>query len=298
MNQMSLSRVLICVAVLGPTLATADVVRAGTVRDPDLLIEVAGLDVAVWKPAGGARSYPLVLFSHGFGGCKTQSTYLMRALADDGMLVVAPDHRDKGDDCPAGVPEDLPPDLLQSWGPSFADYRRDDLRKLRAALPAEPRLSEWPIDPARVALVGHSLGGYTVLGLAGAWPDWKMDAIAAVVALAPFSQPLGSDGSRPEIGVPVLFQVGSEDKVRMIPATFPASTPADEALRIFTATPAPACIVDYQGAGHFAWTDLKPEFHGVTAAAVIAFLDEVFAGHIPTEAVLAAPEAKEEPKCK
>jgi predicted dienelactone hydrolase len=298
MNQMSVARLLICVAVLGPTLATADVVRAGTVSDPDLLLEVAGLDVAVWKPAGGAGSYPLVLFSHGFGGCKTQSTYLMRALADDGMLVVAPDHRDKGADCPAGVPKDLPPDLFQSWGPSFKDYRRDDLRKLRAALPDEPRLSEWRIDPARVALVGHSLGGYTVLGLAGAWPSWKMDAIAAVVALAPFSQPLGSDGMQSEIDVPVLFQVGSEDKVRMIPATLPASTPADEALRIFAATPTPTCIVDYQGAGHFAWTDLKSEFHSVTAAAVIAFLDEVFAGGVPTEAVLAAPGAKEKPKCK
>lgn len=297
MHQISLARLLIGLVVLGRTLATADVVRAGTISDPDLLIEVAGLDVAVWKPEGGAGSYPLVLFSHGFGGCKTQSTYLIRALADDGMLVVAPDHRDKGDDCPAVAPKDLPLDLFQSWGPSFKDYRRDDLQKLRAALPAEPRLSEWPIDPDRVALVGHSLGGYTVLGLAGAWPDWKMDAIAAVVALAPFSQPLGSDGMRSEIDVPVLFQVGSEDKVRMLPAMVPASTP-DEALRIFTTTPAPACIVDYQGAGHFAWTDLEPEFHDVTSAAVIAFLDEVFAGRVPTEAVLAAPGAKEEPKCK
>ena len=28
------------------------------------------------------------------------------------------------------------------------------------------------IDWSRLALAGHSLGGYTVLGLAGAWPQW------------------------------------------------------------------------------------------------------------------------------
>ena len=46
-------------------------------------ITVADRDVAVWKPLGTAPAggYPLVLFSHGFGGCNTQSVFLMDALA-------------------------------------------------------------------------------------------------------------------------------------------------------------------------------------------------------------------------
>ena len=32
-------------------------------------------------------------------------------------------------------------------------------------------------------LAGHSLGGYTVLALAGAWPSWKLANVRAVLAL-------------------------------------------------------------------------------------------------------------------
>src|SRR5438874_8114140 len=60
-------------------------------------LNVAGRDVAVWKPQVSALSnkgYPLILFSHGFGGCNTQSIFLMEALAHSGYLVLAPNHKD------------------------------------------------------------------------------------------------------------------------------------------------------------------------------------------------------------
>ena len=59
-------------------------------------ITVAGRDVAVWRPLGTAPAIgnPLILFSHGFGGCNTQSVFLMQALAKAGYLVLAPNHRD------------------------------------------------------------------------------------------------------------------------------------------------------------------------------------------------------------
>src|SRR5271170_4777599 len=57
---------------------------------------IAGRDVAIWKPAGTAPAagFPVVVFSHGFGGCNTQSVFLMEALANAGYLVVAPNHAD------------------------------------------------------------------------------------------------------------------------------------------------------------------------------------------------------------
>jgi predicted dienelactone hydrolase len=289
-HQKSLARLVMWTTVLGAALATADGAPAGPVIEPKV-VNLAGLDVAVWQPTGSPGQYPLVLFSHGAGGCKTQSTYLMNALAQDGMLVAAPDHSDKSTNCPARLPErsDLPADLLDDgkWGPSFHDDRRDDLRGLLAALKADPAYSGL-IDTTRVALVGHSLGGYTVLALAGAWPSWKMDGIAAVVALAPFSQPFMRGGKPSEIEVPVLFQVGSEDGL----------TPEEVTRPIFAASGAPACIISYPGADHFDWTDQQPAFHDVTAAVVAAFLDEIFAGGTATEAVLAAPGAEEKPECK
>jgi predicted dienelactone hydrolase len=245
---------------------------------PDLVLKIDGLDVAVWSPTGGTGPYPLVLFSHGIGGCKTQSTYLMRALAARGMLVAAPDHKDKGSNCPHGRPN---PDEVASkfFGPH--EDRRDDFKALRAALPADPALARWPIDPDRVVLVGHSLGGYTVLGLAGALPGWDMNGIAAVVALAPYAQPFLTGGAVDSISVPVLLQSGDRDHL----------TPAKIQEIIFAQLTSPACTVVYAGAEHFAWTDLKPTgFQDATAAATIAFLEEVFSGRRLNEAVLASAQ--------
>ena len=59
-------------------------------------INISGRDVAIWRPAGSAPAsgFPVVLFSHGFGGCNTQSVFLMEALARSGYFVLAPNHKD------------------------------------------------------------------------------------------------------------------------------------------------------------------------------------------------------------
>src|SRR5271154_6050647 len=69
---------------------------AGAGRDNVTHLRVAGRDVALWKPgtAAPAAGYPLVVFSHGYGGCNTQSVFLMEALAKAGYLVLAPNHAD------------------------------------------------------------------------------------------------------------------------------------------------------------------------------------------------------------
>jgi dienelactone hydrolase len=291
MRRRSWARAGLTVAVLGALLVVgvAPCAAATSPDDPDEVRTIAGRQVAVWMPAGGASSHSLVLFSHGVGGCKTQSKYLMRALAKAGMLVVAPDHAgDKGSFCPGRrpTPDDMPKEFrefvlgVSPGGPTFYSVRGKDIRDLRDALLIDNKLSSL-IDPRRVALVGHSLGGYTVLGLAGAWPSgWKMDNIAAVVALAPFVEPFRNGGKPAGIGVPVLYQVGTADG-QAPPARL------DE-LRIYTDTPSPACKLAYQGADHFAWTDLDngAGFRDAIAADTVAFLKAVFDGKQPTKAIL------------
>jgi dienelactone hydrolase len=275
MRRLALARSAI-LAAIAATLVTAGTSRAAT-DGPDQGITISGLEVAVWRPTSSPGRHPLVLFSHGLGGCKIQSSHLMRALAREGMLVVAPDHADKGARCPDGLPK--PDELLRGFsdsassGPSFQDGRRKDLQELRAALQTDLNFSAI-IDTSRVALVGHSLGGYTVLGLAGAWPSWKMGGITAVVALAPFVQPFIGGGTPAGIGVPVLFQTGTED------------TWARDELGFHAATPSPTCRVVYQGADHFAWTDLQDTFQRPIAADTATFLKAVFAGNRPTATIL------------
>ena len=45
------------------------------------------------------------------------------------------------------------------------------------------------IDPARIAGMGHSHGGYSIQGVAGGWASWTDPRIRAALLFAPYSEP-------------------------------------------------------------------------------------------------------------
>ena len=58
-------------------------------------LQIAGLVVDTWIPDSQTPGpWPIVLFSHRYRGCNTQSSFLMLALAGAGYAVFAPKHRD------------------------------------------------------------------------------------------------------------------------------------------------------------------------------------------------------------
>ena len=131
MHQMSIARLLVSLAALSAMLAAVETAR-GADADPDRTEQIAGRETAIWLPPDTEGAHPLVLFSHGAGGCNTQSAFLMRALAQNGMLVAAPNHQGNGAGCPITRPEpkDLQLDYLlnpANWQPAFYDDRRQDL---------------------------------------------------------------------------------------------------------------------------------------------------------------------------
>src|SRR5580698_2997141 len=67
-------------------------VTVGRTDHPIVWTEIASRRVALWKPTGPAPSigYPIILFSHGFLVCGTQSVFLTESLAEAGYLVLAP----------------------------------------------------------------------------------------------------------------------------------------------------------------------------------------------------------------
>jgi predicted dienelactone hydrolase len=227
-------------------------------------IQLAGLNVAVWKPSQSGPA-PLIVFSHGYHGCNTQSTSLMTTLANAGYLVVAPNHKDAI--CEGGGLQ-RPEEPFQNpgaWNDATYAERRDDVVRLMDALRTN---NEWRerINWSAIGLAGHSLGGYTVLGLAGAWPNWRLKGAVAVLALSPYCEPFLRSGQLGSMGIPIMFQGGTRD----LGITPSVKKPNG----CYSAASSPAYFVELQGAGHFAWTDLNTTYQDIINRYSIAFFDK------------------------
>jgi pimeloyl-ACP methyl ester carboxylesterase len=136
------------------------------------------------------------------------------------------------------------------------------------------RRADW----SRLGLVGHSLGGYTVLALAGAWPQCKLAGVKAVLALSPYSQPFIVHGTLDGLGAPVMYQGGTRDF---------GITPAIEKTRgAYDQSPEPKYLVVINKAGHFAWTDTgRAVFRKPIVDYSVAFLNRYVKGQ-PAEPLL------------
>src|SRR5579871_1639104 len=234
--------------------------------------EIAGLKVALWYPASyGTAPVPLVIFSHGLHGSNMQSTFLMKALAGAGYLVVAPNHKDAGFGRSMSKKPEANFVKPETWSDSTYRDRANDIIVLLRALKQDPARTK-AIDWSKVALAGHSLGGYTVLGLAGAWPTWKLPEVKAVLALSPYALPFEVKGSLGAIKVPVMYQGGTRD-IGITPWIGQKSG-------AYYQTPGPAYFVDLDKAGHFAWTDLNPRYQASINYYCTAFLDRYVRGNL------------------
>ena len=228
---------------------------------------LAGISCSIWKPKTPGP-WPLVIFSHGFHGSSRQSTFLTVALAEHGYLVVAPNHRDAYRFAAANSGLQAPQASfarIRDWNPTVYKDRSDDIHRLVAALKQNETYKK-SIDWDKVALAGHSLGGYTVLGLGGAWKGWYLPEVKAIIALSPYAAPYIQGKALAAISVPVMYQGGTLD-VGISPLLRAKGGVLDK-------TPAPAYYVEFLRAGHFAWTDLNPAFQPEIIQYCEQFLDK------------------------
>jgi len=198
--------------------ATAEYTLHDAARDRDIPIKV-------YFPAAGGP-YPLILFSHGYGGTREGYVYLAQSWAAAGYVVILPTH--PGSDIQAlhrhGVRELKNPadaaDLFAqvSARPRDLSFILDSLAKLQQVLPA----LAGKIDPTHVGAAGHSMGAGTTMYLAGAvmtsangsHQTFADPRIQAFVALSP--QGPGEEGFTADswsgIHAPFMAVVGSSDE--------------------------------------------------------------------------------------
>jgi predicted dienelactone hydrolase len=108
--------------------------------------------------------YPLIMFSHGFGGSNRDATVYKREWVRHGFVVVAPDHQ-------KGTGYDLDLDYLaemQFARPLDIRYVLDQALALNGD---SASFLHGMIDPNSIGITGESFGGHTTLMVAGATPN-------------------------------------------------------------------------------------------------------------------------------
>jgi len=173
---------------------------------------------AVRDAAGRPGRFPLVVFSHGYGGHRRQSTFLCTHLASHGYVVAAVDHTGNT------ILDIMQAVMMRQSGatPPDADAVLEEFIVARPAdvsytidrvLGGAGRL-ECRVDPERIGAAGHSFGGWTTLAVAAS--DRRIRA-AFPLAPAGGSSPLPVDRLMASLDfawgreVPTLFVVADRD---------------------------------------------------------------------------------------
>jgi dienelactone hydrolase len=182
-------------------------------------------------PISGAQAqYPLILFSHGWGGFRAQNTYQVEELASHGYVVAAPDHAYGAiaSVYPDGSvalnnPKALPYDeefsdfeyltAAQTLGEQWAgdlSFILDTLEKLDPDDPAGQLTNR--LDFTRVGVMGHSTGGGAAIQFCGT--DARCQA---VLGMDPYMDPVAFEVLEAGLDQPHLAMfsaVWAEDRSR------------------------------------------------------------------------------------
>src|SRR6266508_3173026 len=179
---------------------------------------------AVWHPARPG-AYPLVVFSHHSGGHRRSATLLCTHLASHGYAVAAIDHS-----------EVVVPELARREDETAAE-RAERIDAIVASRVPDVRFlldhlldggSGLQLDADRVGLVGHSLGGWTVLATPEVDPR-----VRAVAAFGPG----GSSNPRPGVlPLKLTFAWGRDVPTLYLAAENDVPIPVDGVAELFERT--------------------------------------------------------------
>jgi dienelactone hydrolase len=183
--------------------------------------------------------YPLIVFSHGNGGIRNQSTFWCDYMASHGYVIAAPDHT--GNAALTAVngkmvvmngqlrefaAENRPKDVsfvidMMNWYSKGGDSRFNQR-----------------IDMGKIGVAGHSFGGYTSIHVINSDPR-----IDAIIPMTPVWE------ERTNYATPVMMMVATEDKTIGIKGN-------DKARQYYAESKGPSYLVEILDAGHFSFSDM------------------------------------------
>ena len=186
------------------------------------------IDAYTDPPASPAGPYPIVLFSHGFGGERLYYSHLLTGIASWGYVVVSADYLERGLAAQA---------LGLKTTPTAAFDRSimlDSLAAVKQASSSATSVLHGVANPAKVAAVGHSAGGGT------AFNALDVPGVSTAIGWAPVA-PAGAPSSKP------VMLIGAEGDQAVLPKTVAGE---------YRAFPGRKALVEISGEGHNTYTDI------------------------------------------
>ena len=234
-----------------------DMVSEGFGIPKYLMKNLSNINGNSWSEAQPVNEkFPVIIFSHGIGGLKTQNTTQMEEMASHGYVVFSCDHAyDAGVSIFPGdriifgktnIPDNLTKEEKWNMRRAQLDYRAADIQFLLDEMDRENFLSvalKNSLDLEHIGVFGHSFGGGTSVVVASV--DERIDACFGLDAwfLPVPSNVLNSDLNKPFIH---LGQVSWKEKENYLKLDTLAGNNSAWSVRL-----------DVQGATHYDFTDFS-----------------------------------------
>jgi len=205
---------------------------------------VEGLAVKGALPLRGDKNRPVIVFTHAFGGSAIDAVYLMESLARSGYVVVAADHNDAVSSLRiTGAGETAPKTVMKHRSAIFRKgvnldiepyaYRMGEVKTVIDKIIAESQDPDSVlanlVDPKRIGVLGHGLGGFAAMAMTGMLPDHTDKRIKVAVLYSPIVS-MWDPQEFYELGGPVMFVYGEKEEQLRLQLPPPAAIAYDAAL--------------------------------------------------------------------
>ncbi|MEI7746615.1 MAG: dienelactone hydrolase family protein [Actinomycetota bacterium] len=179
-------------------------------------------------PASKSGPYPVVLFSHGFGGQRLYYSTLLAGIASWGYVVVSADYLERGLAAQASGSSTRPPASLDQ------QIMFSSLAAVKKASGSASSPLHGVANTQEVATAGHSAGGRTAFD---ALADPRVKVAIGWAPVGPSATPV----SKPSM---------------IITAKGDLAIPSKSVERVYASFPTPKALVQVGGEGHNTYTDI------------------------------------------